>query len=226
MELDVDLIVLSFAAMKTGNIDYSAQLIRTKTRYLVNDTYNHLWIRKYGIQTNRPMQVEEMVVEADSKAYAQPYMTVWFRNIDRLLAKLPEPEEEYDFIDIGCGRGVAALYVAQNYNFRSVAGFDFESSLIADAYRNQEAMAKLTDIDFFVADASIYILPDGKHVLFMFNPFDAPVMKSFMDNNIEALRRNKSVIAYANHHQLDVIKSFEPASVTMIKDYRCALISF
>ena len=226
MELEADLILLSLAATRSGDIAYTANKIRARSRYLVNDAYNHLWIYKCGIPANQPMQVEEMAVEADSKAHAQPFMTVWFKNIDRLLAKLSGPEEEYSFIDIGCGRGLAALYVARHYNFESLSGLDFEHSLIVDAHRNQHTMADFTNVDFFVADATAHELPDRKYVVFMFNPFDAPVMQAFMENNIDSLRRNKSVIAYANYHQLDVIKSFEPASIKMIEDYRCALIAF
>ena len=42
----------------------------------------------------------------------------------------------------------------------------------------------------------------------MYNPFDGFIMKKFIENNLNNLIKNKSVIAYSFHIQLDVIKNY------------------
>jgi len=212
--------------MSSGKIFEIAENVKYHSRYLVNDAYNRNWVYKFGIPANEPLSVSEMSVDLESKAHAQPFMTVWLKNIDRLLAPLRGTADQYDFIDVGCGRGVAAIYVEQTYNFKSVSGLDFEPKLVADARNNLAAAREFHDVRFFVADASEYFLEDQKQVVFMFNPFDAPVMDAFMRNNIENLRDNRSVIAYANHKQLSVINQYEPAFIKEVSSYNCSLIAF
>ncbi|MDB5490648.1 MAG: hypothetical protein JWO78_497 [Micavibrio sp.] len=200
--------------------------IRFKMRYRLNDAYNDKWILRHKLPHTAVVPVAQMKNDQPSKQFAQAFHTVWLRNMDRILKRLKDPVSDYAFMDVGCGRGIATLYAATEYDFRKAEGFDFEESLIDDANINKQASPSFKDVNFFVADASTYVLPEGRYLIFMFNPFDAPIMQAFMVNNIDALRRNKSAIAYANYHQLDIIKSFEPAAVTMIESYRCALITF
>lgn len=203
-----------------------AQEIKYRARYFINDSYNYFWSLRLGIAGNEKMLVADMQTQAASKVHAQPYMTGWFRNLDRLLAPLKGQIHNHSFVDAGCGRGVMALYAARKYPFQSVSGFDFESTLINDAVKYKELSSAFSKVDFFVADACEHRLEDRKQVVFMFNPFNAPVMEQFMKNNIDTLREHKSTIAYANHHQLDAIREFRPASIIDIPTYGCSLISF
>ena len=41
-------------------------------------------------------------------------------------------------------------------------------------------------------------IQDKRYAVFMFNPFGWETMSEFVSNNIEVLRKNKSVILYAN----------------------------
>ena len=40
----------------------------------------------------------------------------------------------------------------------------------------------------------------------MFNPFDGVIMEKFLKNNIEKLKKNKSVIAYCNYIEIETLK--------------------
>lgn len=60
----------------------------------------------------------------------------------------------------------------------------------------------------------------------MFNPFNGDVMRAFLLNNIDILRKTKSVIGYANCKELDAIREFCPEIILEISDYRCAVIYF
>ena len=75
------------------------------------------------------------------------------------------------------------------------------------------------------ADASEYILDDKSYFLFMFNPFDGFIMKKFIENNYNNLVKNKSVIAYSNYNQLDIIKSYTK-DIEIIDQYKLAICYF
>jgi ribosomal protein L11 methylase PrmA len=166
---------------------------------------------------------------SENKEHAEPYSTVWFLNIHRMLSKLKVSLDEYSLVDVGCGRGVAAYYINKKYNFKKVSGFDFDDNLILDAKYNMEMSRNYNPerkINFFVADADSHILSEGKHVIFMFNPFGLIIMKRFLDNNIDIIKKNKMIIAYANHRQLDLIKSYSPVKIDSIERYNCSVIYF
>lgn len=199
--------------------------LRMNALYWLNDSYNERWIRKHKIRHRADLEVKDMVNPSPSKEHAVLFMTVWLRNIDRLLGPIRDEVSQYDFLDVGCGRGISTLYVATEYDFNKVEGFDFEDALLQDAVLNAQSLPE-HPVRFFNADASMYRLPARKQIIFMFNPFGAPVMEDFMRNNIDTLRATGSKIAYANYHQLSTIQKFEPSNIHDIKQYRCALISF
>tara|TARA_B110001450_G_C17487888_1_gene427020 strand:+ start:221 stop:640 length:420 start_codon:yes stop_codon:yes gene_type:complete len=55
-----------------------------------------------------------------------------------------------------------------------------------------------SSISFNIADAKSIKLQDKSYALFMFNPFGWETLSEFLSNNIEVLRKNNSVILYAN----------------------------
>jgi ABC-type molybdate transport system substrate-binding protein len=59
----------------------------------------------------------------------------------------------------------------------------------------------------------------------MFNPFDGLIMKKFIENNYNNLVKNKSVIAYSNYNQLDIIKSYTK-NIETIDQYKLAICYF
>ena len=58
------------------------------------------------------------------------YMTVWLRNIDRLMNLVPRGYylNNYIFCDVGCGTGKALIYVVFSYHFKKYIGFDFDKT--------------------------------------------------------------------------------------------------
>ena len=59
----------------------------------------------------------------------------------------------------------------------------------------------------------------------MFNPFDGFIMKKFIENNYNNLVKNKSLIAYSNYNQLDIIKNYTK-NIETINQYKIAICYF
>lgn len=147
---------------------------------------------------------DELDVEESVKLDASPFMVVWLKNIDRLCSQLPDDFEfnKYVLVDVGCGSGISTIYFYRKYSFKYVKGFDFSASLIKTAEENKRQLLLLggnvKPLAFEVGDAKSYRLPQEPLVMFMFNPFGWETMKVFIENNIETLRKTKSLLLYAN----------------------------
>ena len=59
----------------------------------------------------------------------------------------------------------------------------------------------------------------------MFNPFDGFIMKKFIENNSDNLVKNKSVIAYSNYKQLEIIENYTK-NIQKIEKYKLAICYF
>ena len=101
----------------------------------------------------------------------------------------PHPIEDYTFVDVGAGKG-RGLLVASEYSFRNVAGIELNHEMATIARQNVErwkrahsedpTAARLAPIELFEQDALEYDLPDTPTLLFLFHPFEAPVLKQLL----------------------------------------------
>jgi SAM-dependent methyltransferase len=106
----------------------------------------------------------------------------------------PHPIERYTFLDIGAGKG-RGLLVASQFRFRKVVGVELNPALAAIARANvaQWTAAHAADltapllapIEVVEQDALDFDLPRTPALLFLFHPFDAPVLEQLL-RRIEA----------------------------------------
>ena len=128
----------------------------------------------------------------------------------------PHPIEDYTFIDVGAGKG-RALLVASEYSFRKVVGIELNPAMAAIARQNVEhwtrahredpTAARLAPIELFEQDALDFELPQTPTLLFLFHPFEAPVLKQLL-RRIEtqfARRPGTLDLLYVNAECADVI---------------------
>ena len=128
----------------------------------------------------------------------------------------PHAIEDYTFIDVGAGKG-RALLVASEYSFRKVVGIELNPEMAAIARQNVEhwtrahredpTAARLAPIEFFEQDALDFELPQTPTLLFLFHPFEAPVLKQLL-RRIEtqfARRPGTLDLLYVNAECADVI---------------------
>ena len=87
--------------------------------------------------------------------------------------------EEYTFVDIGCGKG-RMMMIASELQFREVIGVELNSNLAAIASANSLKWASggFARCPLLVQnlDATEIVLPDSPCVIFLYNPFGAPVL--------------------------------------------------
>jgi SAM-dependent methyltransferase len=101
----------------------------------------------------------------------------------------PYPITSYTFLDIGAGKG-RGLLVASEYRFRKVVGIELNPALAAiarqnvaqwNAAHNADPTAQpIAPIEVLGQDALEFELPDAPTLLFLFHPFEEPVLRKLL----------------------------------------------
>jgi SAM-dependent methyltransferase len=96
--------------------------------------------------------------------------------------------EDYSFVDLGCGKGRAVM-MASAFGFREVVGVELHAALAEIAEANvggwTAAGRAVCPVRIVCGDATEFVFPDGPCLLYLFNPFAAPVMERLVER-IEA----------------------------------------
>jgi hypothetical protein len=107
------------------------------------------------------------------------------------IARLPiQNHAEYRFVDLGSGKG-RMLLVAAEYPFRTIHGIEFALQLHREAEQNiscyRHARQRCTDLESVNLDASEYRFPDGKLILYLYNPFGPEILRKVLTNLEESI---------------------------------------
>jgi SAM-dependent methyltransferase len=93
------------------------------------------------------------------------------------------PIDAYNFVDLGAGMG-RALLLAAAYPFRGISGVELHPALARIARRNLALWRAAGNIRasarVHCRDAAEYPLPTGPCLVFLFNPFGAPVLRRLL----------------------------------------------
>ena len=115
--------------------------------------------------------------------------------LTNILKKLRITYADYSFIDLGSGMGRAVLMGAE-FPFRSVVGVEFSRELHCIAESNLRRCPpkrkRASSIRLLCLDATDYAIPEGKCIIYMFNPFREPVMKKVIANMEQRQKTNPS----------------------------------
>lgn len=91
------------------------------------------------------------------------------------------PINDFTFIDLGSGKG-RGLMLALDFPFKRVLGIEFAQELHDISCANVASLAttdhRASLIEPILGDASKFALPAEPLVLFLFHPFDSPIMKA------------------------------------------------
>jgi hypothetical protein len=89
--------------------------------------------------------------------------------------------EEYAFVDIGSGKG-RAMMLASELPFRVVVGVELSAELCAIAEANLKGWRRaVSSMRIVHGDALSLDLPEGRLLIFLYNPFLAPMMRRLLE---------------------------------------------
>ena len=197
------------------------------------------WRKRYGYQpgfedflfeTFNGLDLESIVPREDlgverqrSAANATYYQPISCRNMRFVLREAGKLGSNFQhFVDIGSGKGKACIFAARSGMFAAVTGVDFSAPLTAIALKNARRLS-LKNINFDCRDAADYLLPPGKCLVFLYNPFDEIILDAFLRRNRQHFLIHSSIIAYAHDGHRGVLQNngFE-----MISRFEARKVSF
>jgi SAM-dependent methyltransferase len=166
-------------------------------RYYVIE--NFFFTKKYSLDFDGLIPCSQLIVESgfsqiNGGAYLA-YGSHYFKSLLRQAISM-EKKPKY-FIDVGCGKGKQCIYAKKYFNFYKTIGIDFSKELIDIAKKNLSNL-NYKNIDFIVADAIEWKLPDEYCFVFLYNPFNEVILEKFILNNINHFKNHGTIICYAN----------------------------
>ena len=101
-----------------------------------------------------------------------------------LLSGTHDTPCDFALLDVGCGKG-RVLMQASEMPFWQIIGVELNPALVAIAQKNLEVWKRsdhaCNDLVVVNADVLAVALPDSPVLIYLFNPFDAPVVQLFLD---------------------------------------------
>jgi SAM-dependent methyltransferase len=182
-------------------------LIRT-SQIASSTAGDFLFDLRYGTDTRRWVEAEELDTDSENKAHAAHYQATKARPFLKLLRRLELPPGSV-FVDFGSGKG-RVLLLAAHHGFRRVVGVEFSPRLCALARRNVTAFSTvgvlLSPIDVVEADVTAFEISSDLNIFYFYNPFNAPVLSKVLDNmrrSVKAAPRKLWLIYNTpKHHEL------------------------
>jgi SAM-dependent methyltransferase len=146
---------------------------------------------EFGVNTSGFVGAWELEGYGPNQRYSNPYYGVppsRLREALRRWKQMVEGEgramDEFTFVDIGCGKG-RAMMIASEMEFREVVGLELSSELVDIARRNLERWEQMgrahSPLRVVEGDATAAELPARSWLIFIYNSFQAPVMRKMLE---------------------------------------------
>jgi SAM-dependent methyltransferase len=168
---------------------------------------------QYGLETGDWINLGQLKVESEHVQFGTHYEAIGLNLFRKTMAHIPEPLDDFLFIDFGSGKG-RALLLATEHTFKKIIGVEFSAELHQIAQRNIEQYKKTTnsirDIESICIDATAYPLPNERSVYYFFNPFNEIVLEKVLNNIQKSVREHPRMvyISYCNPIHIGVFNGF------------------
>jgi SAM-dependent methyltransferase len=174
----------------------------------------HPFDEQFGVETSGLLFAEDLPSGKRKDLYNNGYFGVAPSSFRQILNRLALDFKEFTFIDLGSGKG-RALLIASEYPFQSILGIELSPTLHATAVANLSAYRgtaqRCQNVRAIEADAAEFSFPTGPLVIYLWNPFEAPVLTRVLANLEAALVRDSRDI-YIVYIQPDLERLIEASS--------------
>jgi SAM-dependent methyltransferase len=153
--------------------------------------------RRHGTDTSGELALWETTISSVSARFGVRYQASSEGDLVQVVNSLGIDARKFTFVDLGCGKG-RTLLIAARLGFRHVIGVEIAPELADIAGAN---LAKLDVLNALVihGDAAEYAFPSGGLVVYLYNPFGAPVMSQVvreLEHRIEHGDSNEVYVVY------------------------------
>jgi SAM-dependent methyltransferase len=148
-----------------------------------------------GVDTGGIQDLHDLTIKSENARYGIAHIACDPSEFAAAIKDVPGNLSEYAFVDFGSGKG-RALLMAAELPFRRIVGVEFAAELYATAVKNCQSRP----IELVHGDATQYALPVVPLVLYLFNPFDAPIVAEVARRAMTSWRLNPRpmIVVYVN----------------------------
>lgn len=147
--------------------------------------------RELGIRAQRPVPKDRLGLSGPNAAHAERYEASPPGVLAEMLLGLDLAPEQTTFVDLGCGKGRVLCHAAL-LPFAKVVGVELSPSLCRDARDNLAALPaplrKAAHVEVLHQDAARYTFGPGPLVVYLYNPFQPPVLRVVLRNLVSRER--------------------------------------
>lgn len=148
--------------------------------------------RQHGIDTTAPAALSTVGIDRERARHGVEYRASGIDFIHKTIAGLDVDYSKYTFVDLGSGKG-RALLIASHFPFRRIIGVEFSEKLNDIARANISAYRppdqRCRRLEALCRDAGEYDLPSGPVVIYLYNAFDAVILRRVADRLAASLAR-------------------------------------
>lgn len=169
---------------------------------------------RYKVETAREVELSELEADSPNFVHGVKYAGTDPKSFAKLFSDWQINFEEFEFIDLGSGKG-RVLLMASEYAFKKITGVEYSRELYEIARKNIEnyrsPSQKCRRIESVNKDATLFAIPHDPLVFYIFNPFNAQVLKKVIKNIEQSLLQKPREIyfVYANPLHEEVLKNSE-----------------
>lgn len=159
---------------------------------------NNVVDKQYGTDTAENVKLHGLDICSPNYLYGHYYRATNYPILLEILGRLALRHENYTFVDYGSGKGLVLLQAA-GYPFKKVIGLEFARELHEIARQNVERYPphlRRSEIELVLGDALEFIPPAGNLVLYLYDPFEAPLTRQVIARIREFRRGRDVVVAY------------------------------
>jgi SAM-dependent methyltransferase len=142
----------------------------------------HPFDKQYGTETSGLVPVQMIASDKTLVSKINPYCGSQPSVIRRAINALRKTEE-YQFVDLGCGKG-RAMIVASEFPFRSISGVELSPSLAKIARQNMARVEHLfperPPVVAMEGNAVTFPFPQGKLALFFYHSFGVDLLSQLI----------------------------------------------
>jgi hypothetical protein len=136
-------------------------------------------------------RLDTLGIESSNAKNAVGYWPSHEEVFHKAIQSLPIQLSEYNFIDLGAGRGLPLLLASQ-YSFKSITGVEYSKTLADAATVNIQIHERQTGSHLGIrciwGDAADFTFTNEPTIVYLFNPFQGTVMDRVIANIETSLR--------------------------------------
>jgi hypothetical protein len=153
---------------------------------------------EFGTDTAQSAKLHDLDISGPNYRYGVYYQATRFGTLQEVLGRLPVEPSSCTFIDFGSGKGLVVLKAAA-YPFKKVMGVEFARELHETAQRNVAMYPpelRRAEIELVHMDVMEFEPPPGDLVVYLFEPFEAPLTKRLLSRMDQLRHGRQLIVAY------------------------------